>query len=146
MNLFAEQQWRCRHKEQICGHREGKGGTNWESNMETYTLPYVKRIASGNLLCDTGSSTHALRQPKRVGWGGRWQRGSRGRGTYVYLWLIHVDVWQKPAQYCKAIILQYKTYKKVTSISFKKKIKSQTFQKYEATLELCIQKFVLIYT
>ena len=29
-------------------------------------------------------------------------------GTYVYLWLIHVDVWQKPAQYCKAIILQLK--------------------------------------
>ena len=20
-------------------------------------------------------------------------------GTYVYLWLIHFDVWQKPAQY-----------------------------------------------
>ena len=24
-------------------------------------------------------------------------------GTYVYLWLIHVNVWQKPTQYCKAI-------------------------------------------
>ena len=24
--------------------------------------------------------------------------------TYAYLWLIHVDVWQKPTQYCKAII------------------------------------------
>ena len=29
-------------------------------------------------------------------------------GTYVYLWLIHVHVWQKPTQYCKAIILQLK--------------------------------------
>ena len=29
-------------------------------------------------------------------------------GSYVYLWLIHVDVWQKPTQYCKAIILQLK--------------------------------------
>ena len=29
-------------------------------------------------------------------------------GTYVYLWLIHVDVWQKPTQFCKAIILQLK--------------------------------------
>ena len=27
-------------------------------------------------------------------------------GTYVHLWLIHVDVWQKPTQYCKTIILQ----------------------------------------
>ena len=25
---------------------------------------------------------------------------------HKYLWLIHVDVWQKPSQYCKAIILQ----------------------------------------
>ena len=34
--------------------------------------------------------------------------------TYVYLWLIHADVWQKPTQYCKAIILQLKlnTFKK----------------------------------
>ena len=29
-------------------------------------------------------------------------------GTYVYLWLIHVDVWQKPTQHSKAIILQLK--------------------------------------
>ena len=27
-------------------------------------------------------------------------------GTYVYLCLIQVDVWQKPTQFCKAIILQ----------------------------------------
>ena len=39
--------------------------------------------------------------------------GSRGRGTYVYLWLIHVDVWQKPTQYGKAIILQFKLHFKI---------------------------------
>ena len=27
-------------------------------------------------------------------------------GTYVHLWLIHVDVWQKSNKYYKAIILQ----------------------------------------
>ena len=26
-------------------------------------------------------------------------------GTYVQLMLIHVDVWQKPLQYCKAVVL-----------------------------------------
>ena len=45
------------------------------------------------------------------------QLGARGlpggkevqeEGTYVYLWLIHDDVWHKPTQYCKAIILQLK--------------------------------------
>ena len=29
-------------------------------------------------------------------------------GTYVYLWLIHVLVWQKPTPHCKAIIIQLK--------------------------------------
>ena len=28
--------------------------------------------------------------------------------TYEYLWLIHVEVWQRPTQYCKAIIFQFK--------------------------------------
>ena len=28
-------------------------------------------------------------------------------GTHVYLWLIHVDVWQKQTKFCKAIILSY---------------------------------------
>ena len=42
-----------------------------------------------------------------MGWG--MEGGSRGReGKYLYLGLIHVDVWQKPIQYCKAIILQLK--------------------------------------
>jgi len=34
--------------------------------------------------------------------GGKFQR----EVTYVYLWLMCVDIWQKPTQYCKAIILQ----------------------------------------
>ena len=39
-------------------------------------------------------------------------RGSFKREeTYVDLWLIHVDVWQKPTQYYKAIILQLKINK-----------------------------------
>ena len=33
----------------------------------------------------------------------------KSEGTYVYLWLIHVVVWLKPAQYCKVIILQIKS-------------------------------------
>ena len=40
-----------------------------------------------------------------------WEAGGRFKreGTYVYLWLMHVDVWQKPTQYYKAITLQLKT-------------------------------------
>ena len=32
-------------------------------------------------------------------------------GTYICLWLIHVDVWQKSRQYCKAILFQLKISK-----------------------------------
>ena len=35
---------------------EEEGGTNWESSIETYTLPYVKETASEKLLYDTGRS------------------------------------------------------------------------------------------
>ena len=35
-------------------------------------------------------------------------RGVQDGGTHVYLWPIHVDVWQKPSQYYKVIILQLK--------------------------------------
>ena len=47
----------------------------------------------------------ALGRPKGMGWGGRWEGGSGG-GTHVNPWLIHVNVWQKPLQYCKVISLQ----------------------------------------
>ena len=36
--------------------------------------------------------------------GGRFKR----EGTWVYLWLIHADVWQKPTQNCRTVILQLK--------------------------------------
>ena len=43
MNLFAGQQWKCGHKEQIYGHSRGrrKGGTNSESSID-YIHYYVK--------------------------------------------------------------------------------------------------------
>ena len=49
--------------------------------------------------------TGALRRPRGMGWRGRWEGGS-GWGTHVNPWLIHVNVWQKPLQYCKVISLQ----------------------------------------
>ena len=32
----------------------------------------------------------------------------KGEVTYVFLWLIHVDVWQKQTKFYKAVILQLK--------------------------------------
>ena len=39
----------------------------------------------------------------------------RKQGTYVSLWLIHVDVWQRPTQHYEAIILPSKIKEKTTS-------------------------------
>ena len=47
----------------------------------------------------------ALGRPRGIGWRGRWE-GGLGWGTHVNPWLIHVNVWQKPLQYCKVISLQ----------------------------------------
>ena len=38
------------------GEGEGEGGMNCEIRINKYTLPWVKLIASGNLLYSTGSS------------------------------------------------------------------------------------------
>ena len=46
MNLFAEQQWRHRHREETSdkgGEEEGKGEINGESIVEAYTVTYVNR-------------------------------------------------------------------------------------------------------
>ena len=43
-------------------------------------------------------------RPRGMGWGGR-QEGGPGWGTHVNPRLIHVNVWQKPLQYCKVISL-----------------------------------------
>ena len=74
--------------------------------METHTLPHVKQTAGGNLLCDVGNSTQCSVTTQRGGMG--WEVGGRLKreGIYVYLWLVHAGVWQKPTQKCKANILQ----------------------------------------
>jgi len=74
--------------------------TNEQSSIETYILTYVKQIASGNLVYDSGSSNQDSVTTSR---GGVEREVGRSKGAYVYLWLIHVDVWQKPTQYCRQL-------------------------------------------
>ena len=57
---------------------------------------------------ETGHSKPVL-WDKPEGWGGDGGgREGSGWGTHVYPWLIHVNAWQKPLQYCKVISLQLK--------------------------------------
>ena len=63
----------------------------------------------------SASSMHEAGHSKLVlwdnpeGWRGEGSgRGVQDGGTHVHPWLIHVNVWQKPLQYCKVISLQLK--------------------------------------
>ena len=47
----------------------------------------------------------ALGRPRGIWWRGRWEGGS-GWGIHINPWLILVNVWQNPLQYCKVISLQ----------------------------------------
>ena len=70
-NLFTGKQWRNRHREQTCEHGErgGEGAMYGESNMESYICCMTQETKTG-----------ALCQPRVVGWGGRWEGSSKGRG------------------------------------------------------------------
>ena len=52
------------------------------------TLPYVKWIVNGNLLYGSGNS-NGFYQFRGVGWGRRWEGGSKGKG---YMCEVHVEV------------------------------------------------------
>ena len=110
-NLFTGQQWRKRHRGQTYRHGERRGEERvrcMERVTWKITLPYVKQIANGNLLYGSGNSNRGSESIQRGGMGRLVGGRLKKEGTYVYLWLIHVDVWQKPTQFCKSIILQLK--------------------------------------
>ena len=73
----------------------------------------------------------ALGRPRGIRWGGRWEGGS-GWGAHVNPWLIHVNVWQKPLQYCKIISLQ------LIKINEKKR-KCNTFHMTEKKKKLVLE-------
>ena len=64
----------------------------------------MKRVASSGLMHDTGC-LGLVHWDDPEGWYGE---GGSGWGTHIHPWWIHVDVWQKPIQYCKVISLQLK--------------------------------------
>ena len=67
----------------------------------------MKQIASLGSMHETGHSG-LVHWDDAEGWDGERGRRGSGWGTQVHPWLIHVNVWQKPLQYCKVISLQLK--------------------------------------
>ena len=109
ITLYVRQQKRHRCIEQsfvLVG--EGEGRMIWENDIETCIISHKKQIASQDLVHDTGC-LGLVHWDDPEGWyeegGGRREVGS-GWGTRVYLWWIHVDIWQN--QYNIVISLQLK--------------------------------------
>ena len=99
-----------RHREQTFRHGwEGRGGGRCVQRLTwTFTIPHVKPIANGDLSHDSGNSNRGSGTVEKGGMGREMGRSFRREGTFLYLWLILVGVWQKATKFCKAIILQLK--------------------------------------
>ena len=87
---------------------EGKGGMIWENSIETCILSYVKQMTSPSSMHETGHS-NPVHWDNPEGWDGEaGEKGFQDAGKHVHPWLIHVNVRQKPPQYCQVISLQLK--------------------------------------
>ena len=108
------------------GGEEEEGAMYGESNIEIY-----------NTMCETDSQWEFavwLRELKQglcdrlKGGVEREMEGRSGKeGTWVYIWLILVDVWQKTTKFCKAIVFQLKNWNK--------RIKKKNWRKIRARLQ-----------
>ena len=78
------------------------------------------------------------------GWGEEGSgKGIQDGGTHVHLWVIHVDVWQKPPQYCKEIILQLKWINSIFKNGIYDKIVLQNWFWNEICNLFSIAKYIL---
>ena len=73
--------------------------------IETCILLSVKHITSPGWMHETSAQGWCTGMTQRDGMG-REAGGGLGWGTHVNPWLIHINVWQKPLQYCKVTSLQ----------------------------------------
>ena len=98
----------------MCIYTIADFGTLWEKARvgcsERIALKQVYYQGWNRPAAQAGCMRQVLRagtlgRPRGMGWGGSWEGGS-GWGTHINPWLIHVNVWQKPLQYCKVISLQ----------------------------------------
>ena len=95
ITLYVRQQKRHRCIEQsfgLCGRGRGWDDLGeWHLNMYNiiYEMNCQSRFDAGYWMLGAG----ALRPPRGMVWGGRWEGGS-GLGTRVYPWRIQVNVWQ----------------------------------------------------
>ena len=72
----------------------------WENGIETCIISYMKRVTSPGSMNDTGC-LGLVHWDDPEGWYGREEGGGFGMGTHVYLWWVHVDIWQNQCNIVK---------------------------------------------
>ena len=74
---------------------------------EIQGISVITENSTGGSMHETGRSG-LVHWDDPEGWDG--EGGGKGvqDGGHMYTWLIHVNAWQKPLQYCKVISLQLK--------------------------------------
>ena len=119
ITLYTRQQKRhwCIEKScGLCGRGRGwddLGERHWNMYNIIYETSRQSRFDAWYWMLGAG----ALGWPRGMVWGGRREEGS-GWGTRVYLWWIHIDVWQN----------QYNIVKLKNKIKLKKKKKESACQ------------------
>ena len=104
---YMQRRHKCKEQTfELSGRRQG-----WNDLREKHWNMYIT-ICKIDDQCKFNAWSRApkadvLEQPRRIGWRRRWE-GAQDGGTRVYMWQIHVDIWQKPSQNRKVIILQLK--------------------------------------
>ena len=115
ITLYTRQQKRHWYIEQsfgLCGRGRGwddLGEWHWDMYNIIYETSHQSKFDAWYCMLGAG----ALGRPRGMVRGGRREEGS-GWGTRVYLWQIHVDIWQN----------QYNIVKLKNKIKLKKKIKT----------------------
>ena len=92
----------------MVGGEEEEGEMYGECNMEAYNT--ICKIDSQWIFAVWRRELKIVKLCDNLeGWDWKEMERMFGReGTWVYLWLILVDVWQKITKFCKTIILQWK--------------------------------------
>ena len=104
MNQVAGQEYKLRHREQMCGNIGG--GVEW---IEKVSLTYIHYHMQNRKLVGTCCTAQGA-QPGALWWPSQVDEGEGGRlkeGTYVYVYLIHQVVQHKLTQQWEATISQW---------------------------------------
>ena len=103
LSLFTFMPWRRKWQPLHCSCLENPRdrGAWWAAVYGVaQSQTWLKQLSSS-------SSSSNVEGWDGIGGGRRFKRDE----IYINLWLIHVDMWQKPTEYCNAVILQLKIHK-----------------------------------